>query len=240
VGAARAIEDRGRSDLAAIIAENLVRSADTPIWSKHSTNLTHVSHALRLARRLDEETIKIFLDSFVDSAWLDRNYKLVRTGMTAGALMSLATYVPQSLQRRFDRPILIEMLRDDIGRVGGDTPPSVAPGLNLLGALVAIGYDVGDMADLNWPSQTEIEDCIATWNRISKGVLGTYELQFWLGVRAMVPWRSDALQLPAHECTVFLHRLGRAEAPSERGATISAELRVWLEAVRSNRWIVTN
>ncbi len=256
VSAARFFERHGYRHFANIALKRLAQSEDLMLWS--GSDLGHLSHVLRLAE-LDDHERRLLIDLLFDSGWITRACNGWNLGHLCGGVMSLANHLPTSLRTRFVCDDLAKRvdkeLRGDFwidpyrgqyrfGFEGQDdevTAPAWLPDkllgrpVCLLGAYTGLGGYV-PLRDISWP--TGLVERMFEGVRTSgdEGPMGMYELQLWLGLKALADQQTGPHFIPAEEGDRFFAVLQRSIPPTVAAQHTQAKLLEWLTRCRLSEW----
>lgn len=259
VSAARFFERNGYRHLANIPLKRLAQSGDPALWS--GSDLGHLSHVLRLAQ-LDDQERQLLIDLLFDNEWITHACNGWNLGHLCGGVMSLANHLPTSLRTRFvcdslakrvDEELSSDFWIDPYGRQywlgfqGQDDeviPPAWLPDkllsrpICLLGAYTGLGGFVR-LRDMSWPAGLLERMLDGVRPRKDEGPMGMYELQLWLGLKALADQRTGARSIPAEEGERFFAVLQRSTPPTAAARQMQTMLLDWLSSCRRSGWKLT-
>jgi hypothetical protein len=231
-------ESEERPDLARPPALAQVRAADISLW--RNADITHLSHILRVASA-NEQEVERLLVSLNSIGWVALSCTAVSTGALSGALMSLVNHLPEATlpllpMDALERRVVAELR--SFATVGGE------PGIRaicLLGTASELNPTLAVPTDVNWPSADVISKMISLRVRKdSRQVVGTHEIQLWLGLLKMGGLRLDSVQLPDQEGKRFLRLLKLTPAPSARSEPVRSRLITSLEHLDRAGWVLSS
>ncbi|MBK8160330.1 MAG: hypothetical protein IPK59_16680 [Rhodospirillaceae bacterium] len=234
VGAITYLEDVGFKHLATSPALRQVSLAEPRQWSR--CDLSHLSHLVRLSQCSQVESNHL-VEVLAESGWIHKAFEDGPIGSLCGALLSLANHAPSSLRAILLVPSLDSRVAREIHAPREGRAKRAARGICLAGAYSALGGRVAKEPPLS------MEPATAEWflnDLIMKkrpSELGMYELQFWLGLKALYEAGigPSAMKLSLGEA--FLAKLTASTVPTSQAAVIKQELVAWLNARKADGWL---
>ena len=229
VSAARRLESWGRADLILGAIESLVRKPDPTAWGSSTSDgdLRHLSHLLRLTVPLGRDIRLRCLQAIATPDWLDHQYRSLRTGALSAAILSLHQHGDEAFLRVLDRESLAKRLSAQLHAHATTGDDDTVKTFTLFGTAELIRR--GDsFADFAWPTGATIEMLLGhgAMRSAASNDLGTYEMQYWMGLRRMMAWR-EPVRVSFDRIQGFERRLMHAVAPSERAECIRGTLLDW-------------
>lgn len=233
VGAARRLEFLGRSDLIPAAIDRLVCTPDPTAWDSNrgaESDLRHVSQLLRAARSLDRQVRLNFLQTVATPEWLDQQYRKLRAGAIGSSLLSLHQHGDDEFLRILDRQSLGDRLADALGTLAAMSSNQAVRAFALLGTAALIRPS-DNFPDAAWPAPNALNALLAhgAMRPINSDDLGTFEMQFWMGLRRMMDMRQP-IPVDLARIKGFNRRLLLAAAPTPRAEHVRADLLDWTSA----------
>jgi hypothetical protein len=234
ISACRFFEVSSRPELARAPALRQVALADPNFWD--NIDLSHLSHVLRFARP-NREPAERLLKALASSEWLSFTFTQGTIGHLCGALLSLANHLDPDLRNLILIPELQFRVIRELSLPLAERKMHKSRPVCLLGGFDALGgqFSPAPQLDWSWDPQAELVlDEVA--HSDSTGAIGTYELQLWLGLKALHRVGQGPAAVHAGRGESFLRRLGTALPPSTQATTIQSDLLRWLEELREAEW----
>jgi hypothetical protein len=234
ISACRFFENSGRPELARAPALRQVTSADPKLWDHY--DLSFLSHLLRLARP-DYEAVERLLKCLTSSGWLSATFAQGINGQLCGALLSLANYLESSLRIYILTPQLETRLTRELSHPQSARKQDLRRPVCMLGGFDALGGQLGLGPQIDWSKDPQAElllDEVAHSESTSE--VGTYEIQLWLGLKALHRLGQGPTAVPARRGESFLTRLGGAPHPTSQAGNIQRDLVKWLKQLKNAGW----
>jgi hypothetical protein len=234
ISACRFFEASSRPELARAPALRQVALADSNFWNDN--DLSHLSHMLRFARP-DREPAERLLKALASAEWLSLTFTDGIIGHLCGALLSLANHLDPVLRNLILIPELRSRVIRELSLPLADRKMHKSRPVCLLGGFDALGGQFSSTPQLDWswdPQAEFVLDEVA--HSDNTGAIGTYELQLWLGLKALHRIGQGPAAVPARRGESFLCRLGAVLPPSTQAGAIQSDLLRWLEELREAEW----
>ncbi len=236
VSAAWHFERLDRSELSVAPALQQIRRADPALWQAGFA-LGHLSRLIRIANASRKE-LNVLLLELRDAGWLAGAVSVGSTGAIAGALLSLANYLPPELRQHLLVPELAKRVFDELGNLGENGKYLSRP-LCLLGGFATLGGQVPNGIRKDWHFDPNAELALDEVSHSEEPTgIGTYELQLWLGIKAINLAGGGPVSVPESRGTSFLRRLRRATPPTSQARRTQEELCTWLLAREATNWML--
>ena len=233
VSSCRFLMASSRPELARAPALRQVALCDPKLWDDN--DLSHLSHILRFARP-DREAAERLLKSLASSGWLPVTFSNGIIGHLCGALLSLANYLEPSLRYLILIPELQARVIRELSVPLMERKKHVSRPVCLLGGFDVLGGQFSP-PQLDWsadPQAKLVLDEVAHSESI--GAIGMYELQLWLGLKALQRLGQGPTAVPAARGESFLARLSATLPPTTEAGVIQSDLLRWLEELRDAGW----
>lgn len=233
ISACRFLEASGRPELARVPALRQIVLADPKLWDYH--DLSFLSHLIRFAQP-DSEAAVYLLQTLISSDWLSTTYRSGKIGHLCGSLLAIANYVDND----FRKLILTSELEL---RVAHELSfplyqrRYMSRSICLLGGFSALGGELNSINPLDWsvdPHANAVLDEVA--HSDNTGNVGTYELQLWLGLKALHDLGQGPAAVPPARGKSLLGRLTAAQPPTSEAGIIQNNLLVWLHSLKAANW----
>jgi len=233
VAATRFLELHGRADLAVEPCAQLVRSRDPGLWNPYA-DLSHLSHAIRRSRCASPE-IGGLVRFLSGHQWMQKAVGRSGVGQLCGALMSLANNLPEDLRPH----ILVDELGDRVTRtlqgIQSQAAKQAARTVCLVGAYSSLGGRLPASLPFNWSQVVSIPEMLARIvPKKDEGIVGMYELQFWLGLMALHELNFVAKDIAPASQDRFALILRKSEPPTQQGTAIKQRLLMWLDRLNKS------
>jgi hypothetical protein len=233
VGAIRRLESWKRKDLIPAAIDRFVRNPDPAAWESKlgaENDLRHVSQLLRATSSLDRQVRLAFLQAVATPEWLDHQYRELRAGAIGSSLLSLHQHGDDGFLCVLDRQSLGDRLADALGTLAALSSDQAVRTFALLGT-AALVRPTDSFPNAAWPAPDAINALLAhgAMRPVDSDDLGTFEMQFWMGLRRMMDMRQ-AIPVKLECIQGFNRRLRLATAPTPRAEQVRAALLSWTSA----------
>ncbi|MFB6459389.1 hypothetical protein [Bradyrhizobium tunisiense] len=233
VSACRFFEASTRPELARIAALRQVVLADSKLWDHFDASL--LSHLLRIAQP-DSQAAKTLLDALTSSGWLSAAFSHGKDGHLCGALLSLANYLDPVLRSLILIPELeFRVIREITSPLA--KRKHISRPVCLIGGFDVLGGKLDRVPQLDWSADPHAELILDEVAHSEVGdAIGMYEVQLWLGLKALHRLGQGPNTVPGERGESFLIRLGEAVPPTHEAAVIQTGLLEWLGQIRRSGW----
>jgi hypothetical protein len=233
ISACRFFEASNRPELARVPALRQVGLADPKLWD-HS-DASFLSHILRFAQPNRAEAERL-LNALASSGWLSTTVTDGIIGHLCGALLSLANYLDPALRNLILIPELESRVYRELSLPLADRKHSNRP-ICLVGGFDVLGGKFNRVPQLDWSADPKGEMIL---NEVAHSettdAIGMYEVQLWLGLKALHRLGQGPDTVPPTRGESFLTRLGAAMPPTSEAEAIKNGLLGWLERLREVGW----
>jgi len=227
-------EKFGHLDLARAPARRQLEDADPRLW--YNNDLSHLSHLLRFAEADPTET-KRLLEVLSNSHWILNTHRYGILGNSCGALLSFANYLPPELRPFIVTDELVRRVERELAFPIQDRKKHPSRGVCLVGGYTALGGELASPQTIDWSSTPDAASLFDDVAHSEKGdQVGTYELQLWLGIRALHRIGAAPGLVPASRGEAFLSRLTKGVPPTLQAGMIRSELIEWLIELKEQTW----
>lgn len=230
----RFLEASNRPELACAPALHQVTLADSKLWDYRDPS--HLSHILRLARPSHQISERL-LKNLTASGWLAASFTTGNIGDLCGALLSLANHLEEPLRNL----VLIKELQNRVMEELSNFPSKREKHSNrpicLLGGFQSLGGRCSPMPQIDWstdPQAARLLDEVA--HSESTDAIGMYEIQLWLGIKALHQLGHAPPGASPSRGQSFLTRLTVAPAPTSQARAIQSQLLGWLTELKEKNW----
>jgi hypothetical protein len=198
---------------------------------------------LRCTDEVSPEEIAKFLDTIASADWLDEQIGHgAKTGGLAGALLSLATLLPEQLRRHFLRPSLEQRVRRELAACRPGNYSAWCEGISLLGSASLLGLRI---ETIQLPRLAAMDLSAIVELRKPKPEhtgIGSFQVALWLGLRELARICNGLDEVPAVEGETILKRW-RDSDTGETGQALPPFIRqnnavmiAWLERCQTDGW----
>jgi hypothetical protein len=227
----------GRHDLCTVPGNLFFDQFQTSLW--HQCNISHLSQLFRLARP-KEIPGKALVETLVTSGWLATAMETTSLGHLCGGLMSLGNYMDPTIRNMLVGPPLEARVRREASSNFGANKKLDIRKIGLVGAYANLAGQAPTGLTFKWRDDGHLRqllDRVAPRHR--PDVLGMWELQFWLGLKALVESGHDAITVPTDHGNAFLRRLEAASPPTSQAQTTKEALLGWLRKCAAQNWVLS-
>lgn len=232
VAAGRFFEAKDRAELATEPAAAQVRFADSSRWV--SCDLSHLSHILRFANSTKDER-RHLLTTLASTNWLQNAYEKGLLGPLCGAVLSLSNYLDADLREIILTPDLQNRLFNELERTFSSDIRIANRPIGLLGGYTNLGGEL-TLPKIVWEGVSVEWMIQGLCPKHDDGSLGTYELQFWLGLMALSQVGSAPEKIQAEVGEKFISKLENSKPPTPHASITKGKLIKWLHCCRNNAW----
>ena len=237
VGAFRYFESRSRAELATTPASVQIRAAHPALWV--DCDLGHVAHMLRLSNCSAAERLA-FLQAVTPPIWLAGIYNCGSIGPLCGALISLSNYLDDDYREMILTPELGQRVLRELTLPFSESAKDSARAICLLGGFQTLGGRLPSTPLLEWQNRKSVDWLLEGLRaKTDLGIIGMYELQFWLGLRELARIGRAPERVMPQSGDNFLSRLEASDPPTEFARRTKVLLLAWLQKCCINSWILT-
>lgn len=225
----------GHGDLAVPPARHqLMLAGERPIFA---CDISHFSQLLRRSQCDDQDSAATFAN-LARAGWLDLMYEENAIGELAGALLSFANHAGKATRATLLRASLGARVHAELR---ADRPPNEAAkyagrAICLAGGFCALGGHI-EAGTIVEPSPSEADWMLSGLQIKQPLALGMYQIQFWLGLKALHERGTGPASMPLDAGEEFLAKFEASRPPTDRAAQIQTTLCEWLAGRKQDGWL---
>lgn len=234
ISSCRFFERQLRPELAHTLAIQHCALADSKLWD--CFDLSYLSHMIRIGRP-DYMMSKQLIQTLVSSGWIYTTFNIGINGHLCGALLSLANYLDPSLRHLILTPELESRIFVELSRPSEARKKGMRRAICMFGGFDALGGHLSEVPVIDWSVDPVAEQALnEVAHSDTTGDVGTYELQLWLGLRALHAYGQGPTAIHQMRGESFLTRLKRVQPPTDQAEVIQLNLIQWLEQIKDADW----
>jgi hypothetical protein len=198
--------------------------------------LGHLSNLLRFSQASPSEQ-EALVEALSGAHWVAQATVTGSVGRLCGALIALSNYLDPKLHRLILADALKTRVSEELSKPFAGPLKEAARSVCLLGGFVALGGSIEGLSHPTFSKPYTAEELLRSLLPAQvHDRLGMYELQYWLGLRALHERSKGPKDTPILEGHGFQQLLIGAVPPTSLAAETRRSLLDWLDARRLDGW----